>query len=47
MLQEFEDVFQEIPGFPPWREIDLFIDLVPRDTLVSETNYRMSTLGLK
>jgi hypothetical protein len=30
ILQEFEDVFQEIPGLPPKREIDFSIDLVPR-----------------
>jgi hypothetical protein len=29
ILQEFKDVFQEIPGFPPKREIDFSIDLVP------------------
>jgi hypothetical protein len=29
VLQEFEDVFQEIPGFPPRRGIDFSIDLVP------------------
>ena len=28
VLQEFEDVFQEIPRLPPRREIDLSIDLV-------------------
>ena len=28
VLQEFEDVFQKIPGFPPKREIDFSIDLV-------------------
>jgi hypothetical protein len=28
VLQEFEDVFKEIPGFPPRREIDFSIDLV-------------------
>jgi hypothetical protein len=29
VLREFEDVFQEIPIFPPRREIDFSIDLVP------------------
>jgi hypothetical protein len=37
VLQEFEDVFQEIPGFPPNREMDLSIDLVPGVSLVSKT----------
>jgi hypothetical protein len=43
ILQDFEDVFQEIQGFPPKREIDFSIDLVPGDALVSKTPYRMST----
>jgi hypothetical protein len=47
VLHEFEDVFQEVPGFPPRREIDFSIDLVPRATLVSKTPYRMRTLELK
>jgi hypothetical protein len=47
VLQEFEDVFQEIPGFPPKREIDLSIDLVPGVSLVSKTTYRMITSELK
>jgi hypothetical protein len=47
ILQEFEDVFQEIPGFPPKREIYLSIDLVPRVSLVSKTPYKMSTTELK
>jgi hypothetical protein len=47
ILQEFEDVFQEILGFPPKREINLSIDLVPRVALVSKTSYIMSTPELK
>jgi hypothetical protein len=47
VLREFEDVFQEIPGFPPRREIDFSIDLVPGATPVSKTPYRMSTPELK
>jgi hypothetical protein len=47
VLQEFEDVFQEIPGLPPRREIDFSIDLVPGVALVSKTPYRMSTPELK
>ena len=46
VLQEFEDVFQEIPGFPPRREIDFSIDLVSGAAPVSKTPYRMSTLEL-
>jgi hypothetical protein len=47
VLQEFEDVFQERPIFPPKREIDFSIDLVPGVAPVSKTPYRMSTLELK
>jgi hypothetical protein len=43
VLQKFEDVFQEILGFPPKREIDFSIDLVPGASSVSKTPYRMST----
>jgi hypothetical protein len=43
VLQEFQDVFQEIPGLPPRREIDFSIDLVRGATPVSKTPYRMST----
>jgi hypothetical protein len=47
ILQEFKDVFQEIPRLPPRRETDFSIDLVPGATLVSKTPYKMSTLELK
>jgi hypothetical protein len=47
VLQEFEDVFQEIPGLPPKREIYFSIDLVPGVALVSKSPYRMSTPKLK
>ena len=42
-LQEFEYVFQEIPGFPPKREIDFSVDLKPGVAPLSNTPYRMST----
>jgi hypothetical protein len=47
VLQEFEDVFQEIIGFPPKREIDFSIDLVLGAAPASRKTYRMSTLELK
>jgi hypothetical protein len=47
VLQEFEDVFQEIPWLPPKREIDLSIYLVPGVAPVSKTPYIMSTPKLK
>jgi hypothetical protein len=47
VLQEFEDVFQEISGFPPRREIDFLIDLVLGVAPMSKTPYRISTPELK
>jgi hypothetical protein len=47
ILQEFEDVFQEIPGLPPKREIDLSIDLVSGYASVSKTPCRMTMPKLK
>jgi hypothetical protein len=43
VLRDFEDVFGEILGFPPKRDIDFSIDLVPGYSLVSKTPYRMGT----
>ena len=47
VLQEFEDVFQEILGLPPKRDIDFSIDLVLGATPMSKITYRMSTPELK
>jgi hypothetical protein len=47
VLKEFEDVFKEIPGFPPKRDIDFSINLMPGAAPVSKTPYRMSTPELK
>jgi hypothetical protein len=47
VLQEFEDVFGEIPGLPPKRDIDFSIDLMLGVAPISKTPYRMSTLELK
>jgi hypothetical protein len=47
VLQEFEDVFQEIPRFPPRREIYFSIDLLPGVAQVSKMPYIMSTPDLK
>jgi hypothetical protein len=29
VLKEFEDVFQEVPGLPPKRDIDFSVNLMP------------------
>jgi hypothetical protein len=46
VLEDFEDVFKEVPRLPPMRDIDFSINLMPRAVLVSKTPY-MSTLELK
>jgi hypothetical protein len=47
VLKEFEDVFQEVPGLPPKRDIDFSINLMPKATPVLKDPYRMSTPKLK
>jgi hypothetical protein len=47
ILKYIEDVFHEVPGLPPKRDIDFSINLMPGVAPVSKTPYRMSTLELK
>jgi hypothetical protein len=47
ILKEFKDVFKEIPEFPPKRDIEFSINLMPGEAPVSKTPYRMSTPELK
>jgi hypothetical protein len=47
VLKEFKDVFQEVPGLPPRRDIDFSINLMPGAAPVSRAPYRMSTSELK
>jgi hypothetical protein len=47
ILENFEDVFREVLGLPPKRDIDFSINLTPGETPVSKTPYRMSTPELK
>jgi hypothetical protein len=47
VLEDFEDVFKEVLGLPPRRDIDFSINLMPGAALVSKTPYRMSTPELK
>ena len=37
VLKEFEDVFKEIPWFPPKRDIDFSINMMPGETPVCNT----------
>ncbi|XP_058108915.1 uncharacterized protein LOC131251950 [Magnolia sinica] len=41
VVQDFWDVFKNIPGLPPRREIDFMIDLVPGAKPISLPTYRM------
>jgi hypothetical protein len=43
VLKEFEDLFKEILGLPPKRDIYLSINLMPGVAPVSKNSYRMST----
>jgi hypothetical protein len=47
VLEDFEDVFKEVPRLPPKRDIDFSINLMPGATSVSKTPYRMSTPEMK
>ena len=47
VLKEFEDVFKEISGFLPKRNIDFLINMMPGATPISKTPYRMITPELK
>jgi hypothetical protein len=47
VLKDFRDVFEETTRFPPKRNIDFSIDLVPGTAPVSKTPYIMGTLELK
>jgi hypothetical protein len=42
-LKEFDDVFKEILGLPPKRDIDFSINMMLGEAPVSKTPYRMST----
>ena len=47
VVREYPDVFPEdIPEFPPEREIEFAIELVSRTRLISTAPYRMSPLEL-
>ena len=47
MVREYPDVFPEdIPEFPPKREVEFSIDLVPGTRLIFIVPYRMSSLEL-
>ncbi|XP_073135163.1 uncharacterized protein [Henckelia pumila] len=48
VVSEFADVFpDEIPGLPPYREIDFNIELMPGTVPISKVPYRMTPVELK
>ena len=47
VLKEFEDVFQEVPGLPPKRDIDFSVKFIPGAAPISKAPYKMSTSELK
>jgi hypothetical protein len=47
VLKELKDVFQEVPGLPPKRDINFSINLILGAAPVSKDPYRMSTPEMK
>ncbi|KZV15581.1 hypothetical protein F511_43351 [Dorcoceras hygrometricum] len=48
VVSEFADVFpDEIPGLPPYREVDFSIELLPGTQPISKAPYRMAPIELK
>jgi hypothetical protein len=42
-VRDFPDIFlEELLGMPPYREIELVIDLLPGTALISKRPYKMS-----
>ena len=46
-IREYSDVFQEIPGLPPSREIDFVIDLLPDTRPIAYAPYRMAPAEMR
>ena len=46
VAREYPQVFQEVPGLPPNREIEFTIELVPGTTPISKAPYRMAPAEL-
>ena len=48
VIKEFLDVFpKELPGLPLEREVDMFIEVLPRMTPISRAPYCMAPIELK
>jgi len=46
VVQNFPEVFQEVPGLPPKREIEFAIELVPGTAPISKAPYKMAPAEL-
>jgi len=46
VVQEFSEVFQEVPGLPPDREIKFAIELLPGTAPISKATYRTAPAEL-
>ena len=46
VVQDFPEVFQEVPGLPPDREIEFAIELLPGTTPISKAPYHMAKTEL-
>jgi hypothetical protein len=47
VVEEFMDVFpEELPGMPPEREVEFYIDLVPGTAPIAKRPYRMAPTEL-
>ncbi|GKD30537.1 hypothetical protein Tco_1241315 [Tanacetum coccineum] len=47
-IPEEDDVFPEdLSGFPPQRQVEFHIDLVPGVTLVAKSPYRLAPSGMQ
>ncbi|XP_058075525.1 uncharacterized protein LOC131223943 [Magnolia sinica] len=47
IVNEFSEVFQDIPGLLPKRDVDFIIDLIPGTAPISRSPYRMSPVELR
>jgi hypothetical protein len=47
VVEEFMDVFlEELPGMPPEREVEFYIDLIPGTAPITKRPYRMAPTEL-
>ena len=46
VVRDFSEVFQEVPGLPPDREIEFAMELLPGITPISKAPYQMAPIEL-